>query len=1421
MKWLLFSLAFCLLQVVGTAQSWQKCTLPAGFNPSGSSSTYLDVFFLPSNPQYGWVCGFNGYVLRTTDGGTSWQGTIVPYNGRSGGHLESVQFVTPQIGYCSGTCGIFKSTDGGANWVDLTSHIPSGNNYWGLYFLNDQWGVLVGGGCNTSQYFYLTSDGGASFSVFNLNVAVSGMTDLILYPDGSGVAVGSGHLYQTLDSGRTWAPWQTPFPNIWDEELTISGNSIVVSVAGQDCAGGGSTAGGARFSTDQGQSWTSFATNAAFYGAFLTNSTTAWICGNNRNMWRTTNSGQNWELKNCGVDGDLDDVWFINDTTGFVVGNGVYRYSPAVRSISKNVMDFGSMCFPGTKYDTLWVRNRSFNGTSATWSISGLDFQHYSVLQPLSTNFGISSCDSTMIVVRFQPKSTGAKSITLNVGFSDGTTLSTTIFGSSGGNNTNPIDTLVSIPALQVGVPIRVSVGFSNNGSQTDQIIAVTKLSGTVFKQEGAVPYIVPPGGSSVGFTVTLADTGWQVGRYLMRVGPCIHDTIITLKAYGISPIINVPATRIYTSQCLGVVYDTIPVENTGNSDLIVNNAYIAVGSSEFTIMGWLNGETLPVTIPKGQRKYIVLRFQPAGGGVSAATLRFASNDATTARGVKTPIDVQLQGTSSGISSSISKTTVDFGIVCPGQSATQTVVLRNTGTAEIIVDQLNLQSNYFLLSCSKTLAAHLAPGDSLVWTIQFPNSPIGVYQDSLILVFDPCGGARVGIPIRAIVQQTLLQPDPSLIDTTLKTGVVLSKMIRITNIGGTDATIDNIVLSPSRSEWTLLNLPSLPLNIKAGAFVDIEFQAGSSAEIDMIGTLTVTTSVLCSTAVSIPIHVRVSQSQVSLSKNSVLSPAQRCTRNPMTDEIVISNAGGTADTLVLAEIRPASAASVFSLLPVPQLPLLIEKDKPQSLKLNITQQTQGVDSATLVLRFASAFSASEVYVPLRAENSASVLKVDTTMRDFGVLERCDPVAKVTLSVDNSGLLADTLSASFVLADPSLSALPTLVVAANATSSLTVSLDPSILPERLVNDTLVLRSLVCGEVFRIPLRALLRDPHLDITPSVLHYGSVWRGDTQAKLVSIVNRSSAARVLKSIRVVSSMYQTLSVGGPVLPYTLNPGDSLAIPIELKADSTGQWNSSIEIIDHSSCWDTTSVDWDVVVPKEVYSAQLSVRSDVLVKVGGTADLAVVLSTSDSSRDALFRAQPSSLDFDLEFNDAIMNLLSVHSYKDGVRTQLSFNKGPESVHISVPADRVRKLGASDTILILHVEGLQHVPNNTIVHAANARVDVDASKEVHITTDDCTFAVQGCLLWVGVQLAEPFSVQLAGHPADEQLGLSIEHSASSSLRWEFFNSTGATVQTQSAEIGSVPAHITIPTNALSSGLYMLRLSNSAGQEQRMMVIVQH
>lgn len=299
-----------------TAQ-WREVQIPPPYN----GGYYLDVFFLPSNPQFGWACSMEGFVIRTRDGGTTWQGIQIP-----NAFLEYVQFVTPQVGYVSGDAGVFRSTDGGQSWSEITPIDPNNEKGWGSYWINEQEGIYFSGGCATGlQSFFRTTNGGRSWSVFTTSEPLSGLTDGLIFRDGSGFAVSSGVLWRTEDFGRTWRFYSRTGSKIWTEEIAISGNSILLPTSGTDCDGNNRGVGSLRFSRDAGRTWRESPTGNNMFGTFLLDERRGWGVGDNRTVLYTEDAGRSWTRRNCGIRGNIDDIWFINDTLGWCVGNGIYR----------------------------------------------------------------------------------------------------------------------------------------------------------------------------------------------------------------------------------------------------------------------------------------------------------------------------------------------------------------------------------------------------------------------------------------------------------------------------------------------------------------------------------------------------------------------------------------------------------------------------------------------------------------------------------------------------------------------------------------------------------------------------------------------------------------------------------------------------------------------------------------------------------------------------------------------------------------------------------------------------------------------------------------------------------------------------------------------------------------------------------------
>jgi photosystem II stability/assembly factor-like uncharacterized protein len=343
---------------------------------SGSSVTVTQVHMLTTT---GWAVGMNlsldpanEHILRTIDGGYTWQDVTPPQQaaaGTNGGNSPAQQAAAffldgkhawvgfaPPPGPGNGVSNdaIWYTTDGGQSWQasaalnkgqggaeffspGTITFLPDGKNGWLL--------VHAGVGMNHDYvYVYNTTDGGVTWNLQVDPMDINKGNIMSCYKSGlsfvnatTGWLAGSCNgvkagvlLFQSKDAGSTWsevtlsAPPQAP--GIFTAQDQSCGSLPPAFVSESDgfmqvtCQSFGATQASQTWiyaTTDGGATWTPHPAPAAQGSCQFIDALTGWFVGGNE-VYRSTDGGKTWTKMTQHVDWSAQ-LSFLDATTGFGV----------------------------------------------------------------------------------------------------------------------------------------------------------------------------------------------------------------------------------------------------------------------------------------------------------------------------------------------------------------------------------------------------------------------------------------------------------------------------------------------------------------------------------------------------------------------------------------------------------------------------------------------------------------------------------------------------------------------------------------------------------------------------------------------------------------------------------------------------------------------------------------------------------------------------------------------------------------------------------------------------------------------------------------------------------------------------------------------------------------------------------------------
>ncbi len=295
-----------------------------------------DVYFI--NPNTGWVINYIGYSYKTTNAGQNWSlPRISPSSSRSIGFFDSENGI---LGTLNQVTPIFRTTDGGMNWIQITSlPNPAPRGICGISIVNENIGYACGVWGGYANAIKTTDKGVTWSSVFSDTSLVSSLVDCYFWTQDSGIMVGGYDNFSavliTSNAGSSWHRvyccsqrercWKISFVSrkLGFISIESSGFSDILKT------------------TNGGYNWIEIPfDNYHEQGIGFVNENTGWVGGRTGPTYETTNGGLQWQLVGWGY--NINRFRFLSDTLAYAVGRRVYKYSGEVigiHSISSEVPD--------------------------------------------------------------------------------------------------------------------------------------------------------------------------------------------------------------------------------------------------------------------------------------------------------------------------------------------------------------------------------------------------------------------------------------------------------------------------------------------------------------------------------------------------------------------------------------------------------------------------------------------------------------------------------------------------------------------------------------------------------------------------------------------------------------------------------------------------------------------------------------------------------------------------------------------------------------------------------------------------------------------------------------------------------------------------------------------------------------------------
>src|SRR5277367_1345325 len=562
-----------------------------------------------------------------------------------------------------------------------------------------------------------------------------------------------------------------------------------------------------------------------------------------------------------------------------------------------------------------------------------------------------------------------------------------------------------------------------------------------------------------------------------------------------------------------------------------------------------------------------------------------------------------------------SVTSVSFGSVAVGTTATQSLSVTNTGLGTVTIASAALTGAGFTVVGGNP-AGTIGVGQSSTIQLQFAPTSAGAINGSLTILSD-ASNSPLAISITGTGTQAGLTIAPSALTFgNVIVGQTGTQSVKLTNSGNSSVTIN--LATVTGTGFGISGL-SLPTTLTGGQSISFSAQFTPTGASAASGSITFTDN-----APGSPQVVSMIGTGVATNSSLVATPGSVAFGNmsvggssPQT--ITLTNNGNISATISAI----SASGSGFSATGL-AVPLTLAANQSTTLTAQFAPTTVGAASGSI--QITSNASNPTVTVALSGSGVQGNLTANPTSINFGSL-LVGASGSVSVTLKNTGTGSVAISQGSASGTGfSITGLTAQTLTAGESTSFTAKFAPTAAGSATGSVSITSNAPGSPLVIGLSGSGTASQAQLTISPASVAFGSVSVGSTGSQTVTLTNPGNAALTVSQAIPSGTGF---SMSGASMPMTINAGGSASFTAKFSPTTVGSNTGGISIVSNAPGSPATIALSGTGIEGQLGASPSSVNFGS-VAVGSTGSQSITLTNSGSASVTISQATVSGTGFSI-----------------------------------------------------------------------------------------------------------------------------------------------------------------------------------------------